>query len=122
MVDEKEINYLKLTKNDLICHVIGSGADHSNWKSNWIRQMENVHGNYKWPNKCQIYNCGSSATDGAHIFIKNRRSNKYCYILPTCHSCNTSHQYDYKGVNTDWMSAKDGAVCIKIDLNEACLE
>ena len=105
-----------MDEDDLVTHVVGSSKDRGNWKAFWLK-----HAGRKWPDVCQIYNCGNPAQVGAHVYIKHNKSNKWCFILPTCQSCNKDSTAEWGAVDS-WVSVKLGAAVVCTPLNECCFE
>eukprot|EP01080_Neovahlkampfia_damariscottae_P002747 gene2747-4155_t len=98
-----------------VTNVNGSQDDKGAWKQFWIK-----YAHKQWPLVCQIYRCSSEATDGAHIYVKGFTSNKFYYILPTCHSCNVNGTKKY-GLKDGWMNVKKGSVCVATPTHESVL-
>ena len=113
---------LDIDRDDLISHVVGSAKDkcktHSSWKKFWMD-----HTGRQWP-ICQTHNCSKNATCGAHIFIKGlQRKNGYCFILPTCTTCNKVAENDWTRHDpVEWESAKLNAVAVVTSYPRGALE
>jgi hypothetical protein len=105
-----------LLDGEEVTNVIGSKDDNGRWKAFWKK-----HAHKTWPETCQIYGCSDDATDGAHIYVKGWTSNKFYYILPTCHPCNVDATKKY-GMKDGWMNVKKGAVCISTPIPEKVLD
>ena len=63
------------------------------WKQYWLNRSGR-----QWPRECCIRQCSNSATDGAHVQIRNMLE---YYILPMCHSCNTGRLNQWLPVNAN---------------------
>jgi hypothetical protein len=105
-----------LGDDDLVAHVVGSSRDKKNWKAFWKKTTGKT-----WPKECQIYNCGGSASVGAHVYIKNMKGNKWYFILPTCQGCNKDSASDY-GSGNQWSSTKKNAVVVATLARECCFD
>lgn len=79
---------IRLSDDDMVAHVVGSSKDKNNWKAFWLKNCQEVHGNYKWPEVCQTLGCTDAATVGAHVYIRGEKGQTWVFILPTCQGCN----------------------------------
>ena len=86
-----------LGNGETVRNVKGTGACRTgdgSWKKFWLRKS----GRKIWPEKCCIWGCKDSPTDGAHVELKNK---SHYYILPMCHRCNTSKLNQWLRVNAN---------------------
>lgn len=98
MADDLEI--LTLTKDDQVANANDSQWDRGNHKSYWMRESGRA-----WPSLCRIKGCGRKAEVGAHVFVKGRKSNNYCFILPMCKGHNGDSSMDW-GEYDCWRDVK----------------
>lgn len=89
-----------LGNKEKVCNVIGTGTCTTGdglWKKFWLGKSGK-----QWLAECCIWGCTNSATDGAHVELKNR---SHYYILPMCHTCNTSKLDEWLRVNANSLPA-----------------
>jgi len=56
--------------------------------------------------KCATLGCGNFARLGGHVWIEGKNSNKICYIVPLCTSCNNKRHLNFNGKDTEWFKLK----------------
>ena len=99
--------YIILTEEDLVRNIKSTSDDkpfgYKSWKDYWIKNT-----GQKWPKKCRIHGCTSSAFAGAHVNVKGYQEP---FIIPLCRSCNS-------GYNSDIMSVNVRTAAVMIDEDE----
>ena len=94
---------ITLRSGDQVSNIEDTAPCHSRyktWKNFWIQKSDG----HEWPNECRIAWCTNTATCGAHVEVKGRKS---FYILPTCRSCNAKRP-------GQWLYGNAKAVAVRV--------
>ena len=97
-----------LVKDDQVRNIEGTSQcdprrSTTSWKQYWTEKT-----GQKWPEQCQIKNCTRLASDGGHVNIRKRPTDRGVYIIPLCSSCNNPN-------NTSWMTANARTAAAKVE-------
>ena len=92
-------------------NVVGSSEHRKNWSKFWSEHTGKSFDSAK----CSNYRCGNSADVGAHVWLKEHKTRKFCFIIPLCQSCNMCSDNHYHSKNQDWKKTKSNVRAVYVE-------